>query len=524
MPAAARSLTKATGVALLLSLATGSAAQAQEAAGAAPAAGAAGLPTGSPPNGNINPQSNPAALFPPGRSVTVGAGIGQMDHSSWYFQLSPRLQMDIGKFGFAIQAPLNLLIWSPYQNKPKTDVRNDRASAYGGVLRRADWPSTLNPDTVGHYMALLRMIRWGDKQDPFFIQYGEFYSESIGHSTIVDRYNNALELGNPKPGLGFGVNLPFGGIDLFTNNVATAFARSSLSGQLLAGRLYLRPLGFVPGNELGRKWSVGGTFATDRNAPTGAGSTFIAGDKMWAPMGAAAAGATIWGVDTDYELFSNDIMALTPYIDVNSQYTEAYAGGLHIGIMGRFAFPVLNALRLWARLEYRLTQPGYIPEYFDSLYDVQRSAYSVPGQLIPKAAAARVIAPDGPQGLTHLKSGVHGEATVEILKLLQVGATYGVQPAVPTSSNLVLFATLPALGPVKVSAYYLHSNFDIMKEFAKFDERVSLSGLVMVDVFGPIWITGAVARTWLPETDADNKTKYTAQTTWNFGAQLYFAF
>lgn len=485
-----------------------------------------GLPSGAPPNANISPQANPAALFPPGRKATVGVGFGQMDHNSWYFQLTPRLELDLGKLGFAIQAPMNLLIWSPYQNKPKTDPRNDRATAYGGVLRSQDWPNKLNADTVGHYLAILRMIRWGEKQDPFFIQYGEFYGESIGHSTIVDRYNNALELGNPKPGLGFGFNLPFGGIDLFSNNIATAFSDKSISGQLLAGRLYIRPLGFGTGNDLGRKWSIGVSTAVDRNAPTGAGNVYQAGPKEWAPKGSEQAAAFVWGVDTDYELFANDIMALTPYIDLNSQHTEAYAGGLHIGIQGRFAFPVFNAMRLWARLEYRLTQPGYIPEYFDALYDVQRNGYAVKdGQVVPKAAASRVLAPNGPQGLAALTSGVHGEATVEVLKLLQVGATYGMQPSIPTSSNLVVFATLPSLGPVKVSAYYLHSNFDISKELTKFDDRTALSGLVMVDVFGPIWVTAAVARSWAPETDEAGKVlRYTAQTTWNFGAQLYFGF
>ena len=46
--------------------------------------------------------------------------------------------------------------------------------------------------------------------------------------------------------------------------------------------------------------------------------------------------------------------------------------------------PILD-VGLSARLEYRIMQPGYVPEYFDQTYDLGRFQYFAPGPVVSHA-------------------------------------------------------------------------------------------------------------------------------------------
>ena len=272
------------------------------------------IPAGPPPNAVSVPLSNPTLLFGPQRAATFGLGFGKIGDSS-YFQFSGYLNLVFGKLTLGISAPFNLL--SPF---PKPDPA-DKASAYGGVLRSQDWPKP-SVDNYGHYLALVRNIQWGNPQDPFYVQYGQFFGATMGHGTIMDRYDNALDVNNPKPGLAAAVNSSkYGGLEVFTDDIAWP------STTILAARAYARPLGIAGFGPAGQKWAVGVTYAEDRLAP-----------RQLLPIGSiissdAAAGltlspptdprqsATVWGVDTEYEVFRNDIFGLTPYIDINNERT-----------------------------------------------------------------------------------------------------------------------------------------------------------------------------------------------------------
>jgi hypothetical protein len=471
-------------------------------------------PVEPPPNPNTVPLTNPVALFGPKPAFATTFGFGRIG-GSWYFQLDPYLQMDFGKFGFAVQVPLDLLSPLPHPNT------GDWNSAYGHVVRREDFPP-LNVDTYGHYLALIRMIRWGEPGDPFYLQYGQFYGETIGHGTVVDRYDNVLDPNNSKPGLAIGVDLKdYGTLELFTDNIAWP------ATELLAGRIAVRPLGIAGMGDWARKWAVGLTFADDRTAPEAplreSCPPVCTGAMAIAPT--LTRPAMVVGIDTDYRVLDTSVVALTPYVDLNDELAQVQSWGLHIGVLGRFAIPVANAVRLWARLEYRLMQPGYIPDYFGPLYDVQRFAYPVsPALTTAQASAALLLAPHGPEGLTHLQHGIYGEATVDVLHLVQAGATFSAIPAVPESGNLMVFASLPSLGPVTVSAYYLHQNFETAKEFFRIDDRSSLSGVIMFDVFGPLWVLAAITRSWVASTGADGVVSYEPVTTESFGVETYLPF
>src|SRR5207245_9678062 len=85
------------------------------------------------------------------------------------------------------------------------------------------------------------------------------------------------------------------------------------------------------------------------------------------------------GIDVEYEVFHNFLLDLIPYVDANRLFGAG--NGLHAGALLNIRLPVpIIDVSLQTRLEYRLMQPGYIPEYFDQSYDLGRLQYAV---LIP---------------------------------------------------------------------------------------------------------------------------------------------
>jgi len=82
------------------------------------------------------------------------------------------------------------------------------------------------------------------------------------------------------------------------------------------------------------------------------------------------------GVDTEFEVVRNSLLSLIPYVDFNR--IAGAGNGLHAGVLSDVRLPVpLLEMNVQAKLEYRMMQPGYIPEYFDQTYDIGRVQYAV---------------------------------------------------------------------------------------------------------------------------------------------------
>jgi hypothetical protein len=475
------------------------------------AAGDEGPPGGAPPSPNANPFANPAALFGSGQGASFGFGGGRLD-GDFYIQATSTLDLDLGPVGLGLGLPLNLLAYS--SNEPPTR----KEKTYANVLRKADWPK---PDATnyGRYLALIRFVRFGQKGDPLFVLFGQMSGSSIGHGSIIDRYNNTLDVAHPRRGLALDLNFDWGGIETLVNDVAWP------STNLLGVRTYVRPFGFGEPTPLLSRWAVGVSVASDRRAPLELATADVdargepcssgcrALDASGGLVSAREEARVILGVDTEIEVLRNSIVALIPYLDFNRQ---AGAGnGLHVGTMANFRFPVLGALKVWSRLEVRFHQAGYIPSYFDALYDLQRFEYPVgDGLLVPKALAFGELGKAG-----GWKTSLLGEATAEVLGVLQAGATLTGTPGVKDSKSLMLFGTFPKLSSVKVSAYYLKKNFDAFGEVATFDERSVAAGALLVNLVGPLYLSAVVNHRWTvaPSGDVVGTIDY------NFGVQTYFA-
>jgi hypothetical protein len=220
-------------------------------------------------------------------------------------------------------------------------------------------------------LSKILFLSYGSKGDKVFIRLGNIPDMTLGHGFIFDRYSNML--GFPavrKVGLQF--DLDFGVYGFET--VFSDLSRTRLFGM----RHYVRPLYGTPvlGN-LG--FGVSGAidlepFILSNQAFEGNPSVFFV------------------GADVDFPVFDIYVLSLTIFADVakagiyinntnENPYlssliaTKGYQNGFNLldgyGLSAGIKGTIIGALP-W-KIEYRRTEGNFIPSYFDTLYDAQKS-------------------------------------------------------------------------------------------------------------------------------------------------------
>ena len=475
----------------------------------APPPAPAGVAGQDQPDASLGGQAfaDPSQLFGGRAGAFFGVGIGKIDGDT-YATAILNLDFHLGPVGLGLGLPINLLVSSDNS----TGTRDQKT--YGGLLRRRDW------DQFENYLRAVRYVRYGEKGDELYVLAGQEWGSSIGHGTLVNRYNNALNLDHAKFGLALDVNTMWFGFETLADSV--------VNPQLLAGRAYVRPLGSTP---FLRGWAIGATFATDRTAPRMLATTTDSnGQSVLAVDGhgdlQVAYGDAIYaaGIDTEFELLRNSIISLIPYVDANRLLGAG--NGLHVGVLTDVRLPVpLIDIAVEARLEYRDMQAGYLPEYFDQQYDLSRFQFALrqtlPGggssiQYAPKATAARLLATQG----AGAKSGYYGELAFTFAGLIQVGGVLEDYQG-DNGSSLGLFATVPKFEIIKLSGYYLRNNFNGFKDAFALDERSLLSFSAAYEIFGPLYLRAEFVRQW---TVLPNSTLIEAVDHYNIGLAFFSAF
>ena len=434
--------------------------------------------------------TDPSQLFTGRAGAFFGLGFNRIPGEGNYITTAINTEFNLGQVGIGLQLPLNLLVYPDASVKDRNDI------AYDGVLRKRDWDEPLD------YFKLIRFIRYGHKRDPLYVLAGQLWGASIGHGTLVNRYANSLNLDHTKFGLALDVNTTFFGIETMTDSLGNP--------SLLAGRAYVRPFGdtlFLRG------WAIGVSVVTDRAAPRGyltiagtpsttlqqdaQGNALIASDAMYAG-----------GVDTEFELLHNSVISLIPYVDLNR--IAGAGNGLHAGILTDIYLPVpVLDINVQARLEYRMMQPGYIPEYFDQTYDLGRVQYATapiagappscgtPGAFEPKYNVAQYLHCAAADPTAIDRKGYYGELAFGFAGFLQIGGLYQDYEGDPAGASLGMFATFPKLETIKLSAYYLRKNMKPGFDDAfKLDERSLLAAAVAYKIFGPLYLRADFQRRW----------------------------
>jgi len=183
----------------------------------------------------------------------------------------------------------------------------------------------------------------------------------------------------------------------------------------------------------------GGTYVTDRN-PDGNKDTE---DEV-----------VEWGLDVGLPLVKSEIFKTILYFDYAKfkDFGEGKAAGINFG------FPnVANLLSLDAKLERRWIGDKFLPNYFNTLYELERG--------LPAGQDKRSMLASSTKS-----KGIFGELSGNIVNLLRLVGSYQYLDGVPYSGLLHLEARLIDLIPnVRLIAYYDKTNIEKFKDIRTLD-------------------------------------------------------
>ena len=264
--------------------------------------------------------------------VTGGVGMTIIDGKPYYlFRLFP--EFSFGKIGIGLD--LNIRVGED------------------GKVRSGDFKDFYS------YLRLIRYVRYGNKNEPFYARLGTLDYSRIGHGYIMYMYRNSASYDLRKVGVEFDADLQKVGFESMYSDVGGA--------ALLGLRGYVRPLQFTDAASVPviGGLETGATLASDFNA--NANKTW--GDADGTTRLAEGGGAlSIVGFDVGLPLLSHEIIQSTLYADYAKiiSYGSGAAVGLSLGLRG------LGLFTFDAKYERRFVGNQFLPSYFDAFYERER--------------------------------------------------------------------------------------------------------------------------------------------------------
>lgn len=320
-----------------------------------------------------------------GFGITMGlsAGAAVLD-GELYNQIGIRPLITVGKLGIALDLSLYL------------DA--------DGKIREENW------DEPSDFFEKLYFVRWGHPGDPLYIKVGAIDNYRLGYGLLMSRYSNTIQYPSViRTGLELGIQGETYGFQGMMNNFAETFN----GGGVVAGRLSYKVIGdleigvsavadinqykalndedddgvpdFVDDFPNKKRYQIdtdgdgvpdpvdpdqdgdGYTDNTQRddvanNDPDGTELKEAPFDVNKAPDKSQFA----YAADIAYPFVKQKYLTLVVY----SQFAQfAYDGGWGItapGVQAKFAF--INAFA-----EYRVFDKNFIPEYFNTTYELERA-------------------------------------------------------------------------------------------------------------------------------------------------------
>jgi hypothetical protein len=329
-------------------------------------------------------------------------------------------------WSIAPRVPLRLRV---LDEEPKSDE----------IIRSEDW------DEVSDFLRLVAFAEYRTDDDSFYVRFGEFTGASVGHSTMISRYYNTLDIDHYQAGLVSQLDLGIAGGEVLLDNV--------LDPELVVGRPFVRPLswlGTLPAMFQGLKLGV--TVGADFKAPVELqrdDSGGFASDDARAPVVLSADPIPLLGFDIELPVLMLDSFQFVPYFDLNAIDTEGI--GIHFGSFLTFRFSSLAELRV--RVEYRLAGAGYDPGYVNAHYEKERLSYR---DDMTKLSWLR-------KSLGKSRTGVLIESELRLLGILRVLAVFSHDEGgagLPASNDLVARLLVPDIGPVSISGFFAKLGFE----------------------------------------------------------------
>jgi hypothetical protein len=246
-------------------------------------------------------------------------------------------------------------------------------------------------------------VRYAQKGDPLYINFGGINSATIGHGIIFNRYSNMMRYPEvKKTGLLLDINRPTWGIETINTNL--------IKQEVVGGRFYFRPF-YNSGIFLIDKVAFGLSAGTDVDPD---GLSISSNDAV-----------SVVAVDMELPLLDNPILSSKFFADVaqmqlgdvylsnhnfysqveNSTKT-ARASNNGTGFMAGF---VGKLLIFDYKVVYKSLDNNFVDGYFDTFYEIDRANYK----------ADRIA-----NSTTPKKEGYYGELGYTFMKKISFMASY----------------------------------------------------------------------------------------------------
>ena len=368
-----------------------------------------------------------------------------------------------------------------------------------GRFREEDW------DEVSDFFQVINSITYGGKEGHVYIDFNAFKSTSIGHGTLMKRYN---------PNLNFNTRRLQAEVDAFNDYVGGELYVDNISApNVLGGLVFIKPLSLINRDNYAlRSFSLGMQLFTDINAPVRNILDFNDMDKdgrRWSEIAVdqetfkpqhTKSSVMAYGIDLEIKLVDErwldwktyfdysfletgvpvventmtdcnkaDVPGCLAYSRMNANEPGVYsdvetaavrAGGFTWGNLFRMNFgkDTIHALRL--RTEFRHHDSNYVPSYFDSMYDVQRLQHPASDDLINSTKLIQVLGRDPNKPSVN---GGYFELSYSVDKFFAMSVGLEMSDSSPDNA-LFVHLEVPELGPWGFIATYSRRNSETFNE------------------------------------------------------------
>jgi len=314
---------------------------------------------------------------------------------------------------------------------------------------------TENFKTTSDYLAIIRYLRWGHKNDPVYIRVGALDYATLGYGNIMYLYNNSPSYDARTIGVEFALDMETWGVELAYGNLAFA--------GIIGGRGYIRPLKFTSAGDIPiiGGLEIGGTFTTDIDKKAGYMDGYYDSgiDDFVATVDTGS--IQIVSVDVGLPIFKTSVTSLELY----AAHTQIINFGSGQAFGALFDFD-LTGVSLKIKLERTINGQQYIPAYFDALYEIDRF------RLDPETGVLNSKAKILENATLDEMNGWYGGLLLDVMNLFRVSGSYQRFDNDNQNGRLHLGAEIDPMGtPMVLRAGYDKTQIATESEIFTLDDR-----------------------------------------------------
>ena len=344
---------------------------------------------------------------------------------------------------------------------------------------------TENFNEFSDYLSIIRYARYGYRYDPLYVRLGALDFASLGHGSIMHRYNNSLSYDTRKIGVEFNVDFNVFGIE----GVYSSFGENSVVG----ARGYVRPLTMtrLSGVPILGGIEFGATYTTDLNEFSGVmsgvfDSTFTAIEDS-GPI-------KIFGLDVSLPIIKGSFGIINLYYDYAEivHYGSGRSTGIDLNLNG------LGLIDVKAKFERRWNGPQYLPNYFNAFYELDRFKFDEETNLV--TSKVQIL-----ESNISVGNGYYGELWISVLNSFDIIGSYQRLDDNPESGVMQLRTDIsPENTSIVARAGYDKINIQDEKDLFTLDDRSYLYAEVGYKPIEYILMSVIYQWTFSPVRDVDD--------------------